>query len=204
MNLQGKKRIHLKKTAPERTNEGKWWWNKRVSCRQLRWNTNHFTRVSFDSAVASSYIHFFSLHNLINVFTFIVAKTKLLNKLCRHKKKPTKNPQIHSNSWPGWLCIELHLMIIKKGASRFCHRMRATCFFSRSPLIVNFHFIRSVYLNCSLAHQPFYHRQFCIVVLFLSPRQKKEERMKSSRCTNKLTVTLFIALIYYLCIFFKT
>lgn len=147
-----------------------------MSCRQLRWNTNHFTRVSFDSAVASSYIHFFSLHILINVFTFIVAKTKLLNKLCRHKKKPTKNPQIHSNSWPGWLCIELHLMIIKKGASRFCHRMRATCFFSRSPLIVNFHFIRSVYLNCSLAHQPFYHRQFCIVVLFLSPRQKKRRK----------------------------
>lgn len=41
------------------------------------------------------------------------------------------------------------------------------------------------------AHQPFYHRQFGIVV---------EKRMKSSRCTNKLTVTLFIAFMYYLCV----
>lgn len=215
VNLYGRKKNSLKKTATKRTahtyqerentNKGKWWWRNKSELKTTQMeHTNHFTHVSFDSAVAILY-SFFSLFTFWPTYLFsLLRRRNYWTNCCVGKKKRIKSPQIHSNSWPGWLCIELHLIKWNKGASRFYHRMRATCFFLFCSLIVNFYYI--LYVQCIwIVHwdTPTVLSSSILYYCFFFYRYKKRQHTNEKQSVNKQIDCYIIYCVYvlFVCVF---
>lgn len=94
MNLFGRRKKHSLKKRQQKTHTPND--EMRVSCRQLRWNTQATLRVSFDSAVAV--LSLFPSHFERRFYFHCCKSVRLLiERIVLWKKNSTENPQIHSN-----------------------------------------------------------------------------------------------------------